>query len=283
MRARLARTRQPFEATVFSYSSFRAAQAKSFVRGAFAVVAASLAIACSDAAAPRPVGPVVKQVVINPSTLDLGRGDRIQVTARVLDQDGNEMTGRTITYSSDNPAVALIGSPDNVVGAPGFLIAAGAGATKIRATVDGVTGTANVSVVVADTTFALNEFNGSPLPFLIAADSVMNLGVKEFHEVYVDQGKFVLSGLAQLRYNVEVGFTEYAVFNENGVVRREFRRSGKETDHGIVESATGGHLSMLSEFIGPHLEHSADLLTSGYLVHFSVPGDDITWDLRYSR
>ena len=40
---------------------------------------------------------------------------------------------------------------------------------------------------------------------------------------------------------------------------------------------------MLSEFIGPHLEHSATLTTDGYLVHFHEPGDDFFSDLQYRR
>jgi hypothetical protein len=40
---------------------------------------------------------------------------------------------------------------------------------------------------------------------------------------------------------------------------------------------------MLSEFIDPHLEHSAMLQPDGYLVHFREPGDDFFLDLRYKR
>ena len=267
-----------------SYSSFRDPQAKSFVRSAFAVLAAAFAVACSDAAAPRPVGPVVTHVVINPSTLSLGRGDRVQVTARVLDQNGAEITGRNITYASNDPAVAIIGSPDNVVGAPGFLIAAGPGSTKIRATVDGVTGSADVSVVVADTLFTLTHFNGVALPALVAADTVEFNGVKEFAEVYADTGTLVLSGLLQERYQINVRFSQYRVTRVGDTVQRDLRlRFLGEIDHGVVTVGAGGNLSMLSEFIGPHLEHSAALQADGYLVHFQEPGDNFVTDLKYKR
>ena len=99
----------------------------------------------------------------------------------------------------------------------------GPGSTTIRASVDGVTGTAHVGVVVADTTFALTQFNGSPLPVLIAADSVMINGVPEFDEVYADAGTLVLSGLAQERYQLDVQYSQYHVIRTGDTVQRELR------------------------------------------------------------
>ena len=40
---------------------------------------------------------------------------------------------------------------------------------------------------------------------------------------------------------------------------------------------------MLSEFIGPHLEHTAAREPDGFLVHYRIPGDDSFLDLRYRR
>ena len=225
----------------------------------------------------------VKSIVLTPGTLNLGRGDRIQVLASVTGQGGRQIAGRSLLYSSDDQQVAVIGSPDNSIGSPGFLIATGPGSTTNRATVDGVTGTAHVGVVVADTTFSLTHYNGAALPVLVAADSVMFFGVKEYAEVYAESGTLVLSGLAQLRYKVDVRFVQYHVIRETGE-RREVRFTSSEFDRGLVTSVgANGSLSMLSEFIGPHLEHSAALQADGYLVHFSVPGDDIFLDLRYRR
>lgn len=225
---------------------------------------------------------VVKSVELTPGTLSLGRGDRVQVEARVVAQGGRAVTGRTITFTSDDTLVAIIGSPDNVVGSPGFLIAVGPGSTTIRASVDGVAGTAHVGVVVADTTFALTQFNGSPLPVLIAADSVMINGVPEFDEVYADAGTLVLSGLAQERYQLDVQYSQYHVIRTGDTVQRELRlRIRGEFDHGLVTAAANGSLSMLSELIGPHLEHTAAIQSDGYLVHYRIPGDDSFLDLHY--
>jgi hypothetical protein len=227
---------------------------------------------------------VVTRVELTPTDISLGRGDRVQVQARVVGQGDRAIMGRTITFTSDDVQVATIGSPGNVVGAPGFLIAVGPGSTTIRASVDGVAGTARVGVVIADTTFVLTHFNGAPLPALVAADSVMFNGVKEFDEVYADSGTFVLSGLAQERYNLGVRFSQYHVIRTGDTVQRELRlRFVGEIDRGLVTASVNGTLSMLSELIGPRLEHTATLQPDGYLVHFHEPGDDFFLDLRYRR
>jgi hypothetical protein len=226
---------------------------------------------------------VVKRVDLTPGSLRLGRGDRVQVSARAIGQGDRPLANRTATFSSDDPLVAVIGSPDNVIGAPGFLIAAGPGATTIRASVDGVTGTASVNVVIADTTFALTQFNSSPLPVLIAADSVLVNGVPELDEVYAESGTFVLSGLMQLRYTLDVRFSQYHVIRTGNTVTRELRFQQREFDRGLVTVDANGNLSMLSEFIGPRLEHTAALEPDGFLVHFRIPGEDSFLDLRYRR
>jgi hypothetical protein len=356
---------KPLTQEMTSYSSVRAAPAKTAARALFALLAAAAMIACSEAAGPRRDGPAVrivpvpdsvfegdvirlsavvlddtggevpgapvtwtvsdttlarsagdgsftllrpgtahiaarsgaaigdydlvigrlavKRVELTPGTSNLGRGDRLQVSARVLGQGDRAITGRTVTFTSDDTLVAIIGSPDNVIGAPGFLIAVGPGSTTIRARVDGTTGTANVSVAIADTTFALSQFNGSPLPVLIAADSVLINGVPEFDEVYAESGTLVLSGLTQLRYQLDVRFSQYRVTRTGDTVQRELRFQQREFDRGVVTVDANGNLAMLSEFIGPRLEHTAALQPDGFLVHFHIPGDDSFLDLKYLR
>jgi hypothetical protein len=54
-------------------------------------------------------------------------------------------------------------------------------------------------------------------------------------------------------------------------------------DRGVVTVGANGTMSMLSELIGPHLEHTATPTADGYLVHFHEPGEDFFVDLRYKR
>jgi hypothetical protein len=225
---------------------------------------------------------VVKRVDLTPGTLNLGRGDRLQVSARVVGQGDRPITNPNVTYTSDDPRVAAIGTAGSTVGGPGFLIALGPGSTTIRATANGVTGTASVGVVIADTTFALTQYNGSPVPVLIATDSVTFNGVKELAEVYAESGTLVLSGLAQLRYQVDVRFSQYRVIRTGNTVQRELRFQSRQVDHGVADVRTNGDLAMTSELVSP-LTHTAALKPDGFLVHFRIAGDDAAVDLQYRR
>jgi hypothetical protein len=66
-------------------------------------------------------------------------GSTAQLTAKVYDQYGNQMTGKTVTWSIDNPAVATIS-------ATGVVTGVSIGSTTARAAVDGVTGAGTVTV-----------------------------------------------------------------------------------------------------------------------------------------
>ena len=224
----------------------------------------------------------VKRVELTPATMSLGRGDRLQVSARILGQGDRVITGRSVAFTSDDSLVAVIGSPGNVIGGPGFLIATGPGSTTIRATVDGVTGSAHAGVVIADTTFALSQYNGSPLPVLIAADTVMFNGVPEFDEVYAESGTMVLSGLMQLRYQLDVRYSQYHVIRTGNTISRELRFQQREFDRGVATAGANGNLAMTSEFIFP-LDHTAAVQSDGFQVHFRIAGSDSFLDLRYRR
>lgn len=225
---------------------------------------------------------VVKRVDLAPGTMDLGRGDIVEVSALVFGQGDRAITGRTVTFASDDTLVAVIGSAGNDIGAPGFLIAVGPGSTTVRASVDGVTGTAHASVVIADTTFTLVQYNGSPVPVLLATDSIVVDGVSEVYEQYAEPGSLVLSGLLQLRYQLDVRLSRYRVVRIGDTVQRELRFQQRQFDRGIVTVGPDGNLAMTSEFIFP-LDHTAALEPDGFLVHYRIPGTDSFLDLRYRR
>ena len=225
---------------------------------------------------------VVKRVELSPGPLSLGRGDRVQLSARAFGQGDRAIIGRAIAFASDDTLVAIIGSPGNVIGGPGFLIATGPGSTTIRASVDGIAGSTHASVVIADTTFALSQYNGGPLPVLIAADSVSINGVPEFDEVYAESGTMVLSGLMQLRYQLDVRYSQYHVIRTGNTVQRELRFQQREFDRGLVTVEANRNLVMTSEFIFP-LDHTAALEPDGFLVHYRIPGTDSFLDLGYRR
>jgi hypothetical protein len=228
---------------------------------------------------------VAQRVELTPGAIEVGRTDHVSITARVLGQGDRPITGRTVTFTSDDTLVAIVPGPGSVGATDtALLIAVGPGSTTIRAIVDGVTGTAHVGVVVVDTTFALTAFNGSPVPLLVAADSLVVDGVTEFFEEYVDGGTLVLSGLLQKRYELDVRTSIYQVFRIGDTVERELRFQGlTEHDAGLVTVGEDGRLTMVSELIGPHLEHTATLQPDGYVVHYRIPGTISHLDLRYRR
>ncbi len=85
---------------------------------------------------PRPIG----GVVISPGQSTLTVGQTAQLSAQITDANGNLLTGRSVTYTSDNPAVAE-------VSVEGELRALSPGVTTIRAISEGRAGEMRVTVL----------------------------------------------------------------------------------------------------------------------------------------
>ena len=83
----------------------------------------------------------VKTVTVSPPTATVALGQTVQLTATLRDASGNVLTGRTVTWSSSNLAVATVSASG--------LVTAGAVASQatITATSEGQSGTATVTVV----------------------------------------------------------------------------------------------------------------------------------------
>ena len=79
-------------------------------------------------------------VALNAGNIQVGQTTQAVATAR--DADGNSISGRTVSWSSSNPAVATVSSQ-------GLVTAVANGSTSIKATVDGITGSANLTVSTA--------------------------------------------------------------------------------------------------------------------------------------
>lgn len=85
------------------------------------------------------VEPLVANVVVEPDFASIEVGEVFQFSARVEDANGNELTGRTVTWSSTNTDVATVDQT-------GLASGENAGSAGIRAEVDGVTGSATLRV-----------------------------------------------------------------------------------------------------------------------------------------
>lgn len=141
------------------------------------------------------------EVTPNPATIPVGGTQ--QFTARGLDQFGNEITGLTFTWESTNTNVATIDP------ATGLATAVNQGQTTIRATSQGVTGTATLNVTPP--TVIINEVLADP-PDGLAGDAnhdgVRDSGDDEFVElVNSTSGGINISGWT-IRTRATTGGTE---------------------------------------------------------------------------
>ena len=112
------------------------------------------------------VAPVpVAAVVVSPSAASIAVGQTQQLTATAKDANGATLTGRSVTWTSDNPM--------ETVDATGLVQAQSAGSATITATCEGKSGTASISVAAAPAPVATIEV--SPTSASIVAGSTQQL------------------------------------------------------------------------------------------------------------
>src|SRR5437773_137504 len=108
--------------------------------GAFKIIATSHPGSKSDTASVTVTCPVsVASVTVSPATPSVPPGQTVQLAAIPKDANGTPLTGRTVTWSSGNPAVATVDPNGLVTGVT-------AGSATITATSEGQRGTASVTV-----------------------------------------------------------------------------------------------------------------------------------------
>jgi uncharacterized protein YjdB len=86
----------------------------------------------------------VATVTVNPPSASLVVGGTQQLTAQTKDANGNVLTGRTVTWTSNNTAAATVSSN-------GLVSAVGAGSATITATGETKTGTSAIAVTTQST------------------------------------------------------------------------------------------------------------------------------------
>ncbi len=109
------------------------------VAGDYEVVATRVGDGLADTAAVT-VEPIpVTEVVISPASATLVPGDTVRLTAQARDSAGNDLSGRTPSWSSSAAAVATVNENGRVT-------AADIGSATITATIEEVVGTASITV-----------------------------------------------------------------------------------------------------------------------------------------
>jgi uncharacterized protein YjdB len=96
--------------------------------------------AAVSVSAPAPAPPVVTTIEVSPATATVERGNAVQLSATVRDQNGGVMSGVSVAWSSGNTAVAT-------VDANGRVSAVAEGIASIRASAQDRTGHAAVTVI----------------------------------------------------------------------------------------------------------------------------------------
>ena len=96
----------------------------------------------------------VATVTVSPATATAVVGSTQQLTATLKDASNNTLTGRAVSWMSDNTAVATVNST-------GLVNAVSAGSATITATSEGVSGTSSITVSAATAGTATETFTGS--------------------------------------------------------------------------------------------------------------------------
>jgi hypothetical protein len=114
------------------------------VRSVSAVLASLLCVmSCGGSDDPPVAPPAVVSVVLSPAAISVGQGASTSVTATARDAAGQALTGRSVAWASSATAIATV-SP--ATGSTTSVTGVALGTATIRATVDGVPGTATVTV-----------------------------------------------------------------------------------------------------------------------------------------
>jgi uncharacterized protein YjdB len=106
--------------------------------GAATITATSEGISGSSAVSV--VNPAVASVAIEPGSATLRRGATLQLSSTITNESGAAVTDRLPTWTSSNPAVAI-------VSASGLVTALSTGSANIAAALDGKADTASITVV----------------------------------------------------------------------------------------------------------------------------------------
>ncbi|HWC72805.1 MAG TPA: Ig-like domain-containing protein, partial [Gemmatimonadales bacterium] len=94
----------------------------------------------------------VATVTLTPSSALIHVGKTVQFVAAAMDSAGSVLTGRQVTWSSSAPNIATVSSPSGSsanapASPPGLVTAMSAGRATITATIDGVSSTADITVL----------------------------------------------------------------------------------------------------------------------------------------
>jgi len=187
-----------------------------------AILAVALIVACELPSRP---GTLVASVTIAPTSASVHVGDTLRLSATPWDSSGNILAGRRIAWTSDSTAVATVTSS-------GLVRAVAAGSSTIRATSEGKTGTAAVTVTAwgggiapFGHVFVVTEENhdyasvigSSSMPYLNGLAQQYGLATQYYANTHPSIGNYFVLATGQIITNNDSYSTIVTVDN---VVRR---------------------------------------------------------------
>ena len=187
-----------------------------------AILAVALVAACELPS--RPDTPVAS-VTVAPTSASAHVGDTLRLSATPWDSSGNILAGRRIAWTSDSTAVATVTSS-------GLVRAVAAGSSTIRATSEGKTGTAPVTVTTSGGgsapfghVFVVTEENhdyaavigSSSMPYLNSLAQQYGLATQYYANTHPSIGNYFMLATGQIITNNDSYSTIVTVDN---VVRR---------------------------------------------------------------
>ena len=232
---------------------------RSWAAASAALVTCALPACGDDPIPPEPPDPVATTVEVTPATATLSAlGETVQLTATVSDQNGNVMTGASVTWSSADASVATV----NI---NGLVTAAGNGAATITATSGNASGTATVTV--EQTAAAIT----------VAPDSVLLTELGETAQLAAEVTDANGNGIANATVSWSSGDEAVATVDATGLVTAVANGSTTvtATAGGHSASATVTVMALPAPTEGPPTPtHAAEDVIS----LFSGAYDDVTVD-----
>ena len=170
----------------------------------------------------------VASVAVTPSPASVQVGQTLQLTATPKDANGNPLSGRVITWASNNTAVATVSGSGLVSGVT-------AGSATITATSEGKSGTSGVTVTTPGTSqfghvFIVTEENtdavdvtSSSMPYLMGLAQQYGLSTQYYANTHPSIGNYFELATGQVLTNNDGSSTIQTVDN----VVRELLAAGK--------------------------------------------------------
>src|SRR5437870_3934978 len=172
----------------------------------------------------------VASVAVSPASASVQVGQTVQLAATLKDANGNTLTGRTVTWSSDNTAVATVSGSGLVSGVV-------AGAATITATSEAKTGTSAITVtapppgssqfghvfVVTEENTDYVDVTTSSMPYLMGLAAQYGLATQYYANTHPSIGNYFELATGQIITNND-GYSQ--IVSVDNIVR-ELVAAGK--------------------------------------------------------